>query len=292
MLKHTQGAWISFPVSNWKKALDKMKAHKASAWHKMAKAKVEAEKQSQAEGSVILQLKQGKERWDEQTKQQNRILIKKLLRIMDFLCKQKIAHFSNFDEVFSLWWRMVMMKWGNFWIQLQEMPPTAASLRYLRILCWTHKLMASSEYLDAISLWVQQSILRSLKEAAFYTTIEEHSICFRWVDSSGSPLEHFLGLVSLSACDAACTESFSSRQWHWCWETERTGIWRGCYLLRHKEWSSNVYPCIGTTSIVLCGRQWSHRDCLYNLNRVLTITVVTVELMYNQSFVLFHIKCI
>ncbi len=47
MLKHTQGAWISFPVSNWKKALDKMKAHEASAWHKMAKAKVEAEKQSQ-----------------------------------------------------------------------------------------------------------------------------------------------------------------------------------------------------------------------------------------------------
>ena len=70
VLKHTQGAWISFPVSNWEKALDKMKAHEASALHKMAKAKVEAEKQSQAEGSVILQLKQGKERCDEQTKQQ------------------------------------------------------------------------------------------------------------------------------------------------------------------------------------------------------------------------------
>ncbi len=68
MLKHTQGAWISFPVSNWKKALVKMKAHEASARHKIAKAKVEAEKQSQAEGNVILQLKQGKERCDEQTK--------------------------------------------------------------------------------------------------------------------------------------------------------------------------------------------------------------------------------
>ena len=31
VLKHTQGAWISFPVSNWKMVLDKMKAHKASA---------------------------------------------------------------------------------------------------------------------------------------------------------------------------------------------------------------------------------------------------------------------
>ena len=125
MLKHTQGAWISFPVSNWKKALDKMKAHEASAWHKMAKAKVEAEKQSQAEGSVILQLKQGKERCDEQTNQQNLILIKKLLRIMYFLCKQKMHIFSILIKWFSLWWRMVMMKGGNIWIQLQERPTTA-----------------------------------------------------------------------------------------------------------------------------------------------------------------------
>ena len=72
--------------------------------------------------------------------------------------------------------------------------------------------VAISEYLDAISLWVQQGILRYLKEAALYSiladestdiaTIEELSICFRWVDSSGSSVEHFLGLVSLSGCDA------------------------------------------------------------------------------------------
>ena len=77
---------------------------------------------------------------------------------------------------------------------------------------WFSSHVAIGEYLDAISLWIQQGI-RSLKEAAFYSiladestdiaTIEELSICFRWVDSSGSPVEHFLGLVSLSACDAA-----------------------------------------------------------------------------------------
>ena len=61
VLKHTQGAaWISFPMSNWKKALDKMKAHEASAWHKMAKAKVEVEKQCQAEGSIIFGSSWGK----------------------------------------------------------------------------------------------------------------------------------------------------------------------------------------------------------------------------------------
>ena len=40
-------------------------------------------------------------------------------------------------------------------------------------------------------------------ESTDMATIEELSICFRRVDSSGSPVEHFLGLVSLSACGAA-----------------------------------------------------------------------------------------
>ena len=200
MLKQTQGAaWISFPMSNWKKALDKMKAHEASAWHKMAKAIVEAEKQWQAEGSVILQLKHGKERCDEQTKQQNCMLIKKLLRIMYFLCKQKVTHFTNFDEVVQL-----MVENGDEVRKHLDTAPRNTNYG-------SH--VAISEFLDAISLRVQQGILRPLKEAAFYSiladeltniaTIDELSICFRWVGSSGSPVDHFLGLFSLSACDAA-----------------------------------------------------------------------------------------
>ena len=49
-----------------KQGKERCDEQRSSAWHKMAKAKVEAEKQSQAEGSIILQLKQGKERCDEQ----------------------------------------------------------------------------------------------------------------------------------------------------------------------------------------------------------------------------------
>ena len=166
----------------------------ASAWHKMAKAKVEAEKQSQAEGSVILQLKQGNERCNEQTKQQNCIVIKKLLRIVYFLCNQKIAHFPNFYDVVQL---MVENGDDDARKHLDTAPRNANYGSHVAI----------SEYLHAISLWVQQGILRSLKEAAFYSiladeatdmaTIEELSICFKWADSSGSPVEHFLGLISL-----------------------------------------------------------------------------------------------
>ena len=106
--------------------------------HKMAKTKVEAEKQSQAEGSVILQLKQGKERCNEQTKQQNRILIKKLLRIMYFLCKQKIAQFPNLDEVVHL---MVENGDGEVRKRLDTAPRNA---NY-------SSRVAISEYLDALA---------------------------------------------------------------------------------------------------------------------------------------------
>ena len=68
VLKRTHGAWISRPVSNWKKALDKMKMHEASTWHKLARAKVEAEKQIQTQGTVIFHIQQAKKREDEQLK--------------------------------------------------------------------------------------------------------------------------------------------------------------------------------------------------------------------------------
>ena len=119
---------------------------------------------------------------------------------MYLLCKQKIAHFPNLDEVVQL-----MVENGDDEV-LKHLDTVPRNANY-----GSH--VATSEYLDAISLWVQQGILRSLKEAAFYSiladestdiaTIEEFSICFRWVNSSGLPVEHFLGLDSLSACDAA-----------------------------------------------------------------------------------------
>ena len=120
--------------------------------------------------------------------------------------------------------------------------------------------VAISEYLDAISLWVQQGILRSIKEAAFYSiladeltdiaTIEELSICFRWVDSSGSPVEHFLGLVSLSTCDASSI--FASLKAFLAYSDIDAGKLRaqGYDGAATFSWSSNAYPHIGTTSIV------------------------------------------
>ena len=81
---------------------------------------------------------------------------------MYFLCKQKIAHFSNFDEVVQL-----MVENGDDEVRkhLDTAPRNANYSSHVAI----------SKYLDAISLWVQQGILRSLKEATFYSTLADES---------------------------------------------------------------------------------------------------------------------
>ena len=171
---------------------------------------------------------------------------------MDFICKQKIAQFSNFDEVVQL-----MVENGDDEVRkhLDTAPRNANYCSHVAI----------SEYLDAISLWVQQGILRSLKEAAFYSIlagestgiaiIDELSICFSWVDSSGTPVKYLLGLVSLSACNAATTvaalKAFLVDSDIDAGKLRGQGYDGAAYLLKHKEWSLNVYSHIGTTSIVV-----------------------------------------
>ena len=71
-------------------------------------------------------------------KQQNRTLIKKLLKIMYFLCKQKIAHFSNFDEVVQL-----MVENGDDEVR-KHLDTALRNANY-----GSH--VAISEYLDAIA---------------------------------------------------------------------------------------------------------------------------------------------
>ena len=80
-----------------------------------------------------------------------RIPIKKLLKIMYFLCKQKIAHFSNLDEVVHL-----MVENGDDEVRkhLDTAPRNANYSSHVAI----------SEYLDAISLLVQQGFSDLLKK--------------------------------------------------------------------------------------------------------------------------------
>ena len=66
-------------------------------------------------------------------------------------------------------------------------------------------------------------------------------------------VEHFLGLVSLSACDAASI--FAALKAFLAYSDIDAGKLRGQGMTgllpsQTQKWSSNVYPHIGTTSIV------------------------------------------
>ena len=97
-LQRTGGAWITKPFTNWKKAVEKMRAHGKSDVHiQSAQAALEAER-AEKEGSVVQRLQQ----IGEQQKKRNRAAIKALVRCTHFLARQHIPHTTNFDKLVDL----------------------------------------------------------------------------------------------------------------------------------------------------------------------------------------------
>jgi len=94
-LQRTGGTWISKPFKNWKKALEKMKAHAKSEIHIQSCEAEMAAARALQEGSIVQQLQQ----IGDQEKLKNRLAIKALIRCTHFL---HIAHTTNFDELVDL----------------------------------------------------------------------------------------------------------------------------------------------------------------------------------------------
>ena len=75
--------------------------------------------------------------------------------------------------------------------------------------------MAVVEFVNALETWVKESLKR-LHKALFFsimadectdvTTLEELTICRRWVES-GVPEEHFIEILSLKKANAECVYS-------------------------------------------------------------------------------------
>ena len=86
--------WITKPFQNWKKAVQKMKAHASGESHIRH---LEAEPTAKKGGSIAHQSRVGQQ---ERTK--NRNAIKSFLRCTHFLCKQYIPHTTNFDKLIKL----------------------------------------------------------------------------------------------------------------------------------------------------------------------------------------------
>ena len=98
-LKKTGGAWITKPFKNWKKAVEKMRAHPKSDSHiKHTEAELLAARARKEESSIIQQ----PQIIGEQERIKNRSGIRALLLCTHFLAQQHIPHTTNFDKLVDL----------------------------------------------------------------------------------------------------------------------------------------------------------------------------------------------
>ena len=105
--------WVTKPFTNWKKTLEKMKAHSQSDIHVQAfQASMLAERAGRA-GTIMQQLQQ----ITDEEKMKNRAAVKALIHCPHFLARQHIAHSTNFEKLYSqsgcgLWWRRSQTFWN------------------------------------------------------------------------------------------------------------------------------------------------------------------------------------
>ena len=193
-LQRTGGVWVTKPFTNWKKAVEKMKAHEKSDLHSQASLAALAAEGALREGSIIQQL----QKVDRQERTKNRAAIKSLIRCTHFLTRQHIPHTTNFDKLVDL----VVACGGNDLKYFLE--NAGRNARYT-----SH--IAVVEFVEALGTWVEESLLQRLKKASYYsimadectdiTTVEELSVFCRW-EQDGLPVEHFLEIVHLQKADA------------------------------------------------------------------------------------------
>ena len=89
---------VTKPFTNWKGALEKMKAHSQSDIHVQAcQASMLAERAAR-EGTITQQLQQ----ITDEEKMKNRAAVKALICCPHFLAHQHIAHSTNFEKLVSL----------------------------------------------------------------------------------------------------------------------------------------------------------------------------------------------
>ena len=190
-MQRTGGTWVTKPFTNWKKALEKMKAHSQSDIHVQAcQASMLAERAAR-EGTIMQQLQQ----ITDEEKMKNRAA---LLKHPHFLASQHIAHSTNFEKLVSL---VVACGGEDLKTFLENAGKNAM---------YTSRI-AVTEFIEALGTWVEESLLKCLHQAPFYSimadectdvsTVEELSLFCRWIEN-GEPTEHFIDLLPMKRTDA------------------------------------------------------------------------------------------
>lgn len=169
--QRTGGVWVTKPFTNWKKAVEKMKAHEMSDLHSQSNLAALAVEGALREGSIMQQL----QKVDRRQRMRNRAAIKSLIRCTHFLT-QHIPHTTNFDKLVDL---VVACGGEDLKHFLENAGRNAMYTSHIAVV----------EFVEALATWVKESLLKWLKKAAYYsimadectdvTTVEEYSVAGR-----------------------------------------------------------------------------------------------------------------
>ena len=186
--------WVTKPFKNWKKAVEKMKAHSRSDSHSHATQAMLAAKRAVVDGTVVQQL----QNVEAHKRAQNRAAMKCLILLTHFLTKEHVAHSTKFEKLVD-----VVVRCGSQ--QLKQYLETAP-----RNATYTSRV-AVVEFIESLGTWVEESILKRLQKAAMYSlmadectdiaNVEELSVFCRW-EEGGVPVECFLEIIPLKKADA------------------------------------------------------------------------------------------
>ena len=154
--ERTGGTRISKPFKNWKKAVEKMKAHAKSKSHiQSCEAEIAAARALQV-GTIVQQLQQ----IEDEEKAKNRLAIKALIRCTHFLVRRHIAHTTNFDELVDL---VVSCGAEDLRRFLESAGKNASYMSKVAVV----------EFVEVIGLWAEESLLKRLRQASNFSIMAD-----------------------------------------------------------------------------------------------------------------------
>ena len=140
-------------------------------------------------------------------KMKNTAAVKALIRCPHFLASQHIAHSTNSEKLVSL---VVTCGGEDLKTYLESAGKNAM---------YTSRI-AVTEFIEALGTWVEESLLKHLHQAPFYSimadectdvsTVEELSLFCRWIEND-EPTEHFIDLLPMKKTDAVLVECLKSK---------------------------------------------------------------------------------
>ena len=182
--------WVTNPFQNWRKEVEKMKAHANSASHLR---QFEGQLLASRGETVVHQLQS----FGDSERSKNWKAINALLCCTHYLCKQHIPHATNFSKLIDL----VVSCGGK---DLEDFVCKAA-----KNACYT-STDAITDLVEVIGVWVDELQVNQVQNAPFFSlmgdecvdvaNIEELSVYCRWVENC-APVEH-MEIFPLKKTDA------------------------------------------------------------------------------------------